>query len=64
MEDAGPVVALERVLASGMEAGSTSTIDPSVLIPSDHGHHVSVSDETGTMVACGELPLSEAQDIQ
>jgi hypothetical protein len=47
-----------------MEAGSTSTIDPSVLTPSDHGHLVAVSDETGTMVACGELPIAEAQDIQ
>ncbi len=60
----GPVVALEPVVASGMEAGSTSTIDPSVLIPSDHGHHVAVSDETGLVVACGELPIGEAQDIQ
>ena len=60
----GPVVALEPVVASGMEAGSTSTIDPSVLIPSDHGHHVAVSDETGAMVACGELSIGEAQDIQ
>lgn len=60
----GPVVELEPVIASGMEAASTSTIDPSVLIPSDHGHAVAVSDETGTMVACGELPLKEAQDIQ
>ena len=60
----GPVVALEPVVASGMEAGSTSSIDPSVLIPSDHGHHVAVTDGTGTMVACGELPLGEAQDIQ
>jgi hypothetical protein len=60
----GPVVALEPVVASGMEAGSTSTIDPSVLIPSDHGHHVAVNDETGTMVACGELSIGEAQDIE
>ncbi|MGH7542915.1 MAG: hypothetical protein ACREK7_03165 [Gemmatimonadota bacterium] len=60
----GPVVALEPVVASGMEAGSTSTIDPSVLIPSDQGHHVAVSDETGMVVACGELPIGEAQDIQ
>lgn len=63
-ESGGPVVALEPVVASGMEAGSTSTIDPSVLVPSDHGHHVAVSDEAGTVVACGELPLSEAHDIQ
>lgn len=60
----GSVVELEPVVASGMEAGSTSTIDPSVLTPSDHGHLVAVSDETGTMVACGELPIAEAQDIQ
>ena len=60
----GPVVALEPVVASGMEAGSTSTIDPSVLIPSDHGHHVAVSDETGTMVACGELSIGEARGIE
>lgn len=63
-QSGGPVVALEPVVASGMEAGSTSTIDPSVLIPSDHGHHVAVSDETGTMVACGELSIGKAQDIQ
>lgn len=63
-ESVGPVVSLEPVVASGMEAGSTSTIDPSVLIPSDHGHHVAVSDESGTVVACGELSLGEAQEIQ
>jgi len=60
----GPLVALEPVVASGMEAGSTSTIDPSVLTPSDHGHHVAVNDETGIMVACGELSIGEAQDIE
>lgn len=60
----GPVVALEPVVASGMEAGSTSSIDPSVLIPSDHGHHVAITDGTGTMVACGELSIGEAQDIE
>jgi hypothetical protein len=47
-----------------MEAGSTSSIDPSVLTPSDHGHHLAVSDATGTMVACGELSIGKAQDIQ
>jgi hypothetical protein len=63
-ESGGSVVALEPVVASGMEAGSTSSIDPSVLTPSDHGHHLAVSDATGTMVACGELSIGKAQDIQ
>ncbi len=63
-EQGGPVVTLEPVIASGMEAGSTSTIDPSVLGSDEHGHHIAVNDETGTMVACGELSISEAQDIE
>ena len=64
VEGGGPVVALEPIVASGMEAGSTSSIDPSVLIPSDHGHSVAVTDGTGTIVACGELSIGEAQDIE
>lgn len=63
-EQGGPVVALEPVIASGMEAGSTSTIDPSVLASDEHGHHIAVSDETGMMVACGELSISKARDIE
>lgn len=62
--EAGTTVAeLEPVVASGMEAASTSTIDPSVLAAYEADHHIAVSDETGTMVACGELPVEEAQDI-
>ncbi|MGH7549454.1 MAG: hypothetical protein ACREK3_01725 [Gemmatimonadota bacterium] len=63
-EQGGPVAELEPVVASGMEAGSTSTIDPSVLATDEHGHHIAVSDETGTMVACGELSIPEAQNIE
>ncbi|MGH7571360.1 MAG: hypothetical protein ACREMK_05900 [Gemmatimonadota bacterium] len=63
-EQGGPVAELEPVVASGMEAGSTSTIDPAVLAMDEHGHHIAVNDETGVMVACGELSISEAGDIQ
>ncbi len=63
-EAGGTVAELEPVVASGMEAASTSTIDPSVLAAYESDHHIAVSDETGAMVACGELPVEEAQDIQ
>lgn len=64
MEAGTTVAELEPVVASGMEAGSTSTIDPSVLGMYEAHHHIAVIDETGTIVACGELPAEEAQDIQ
>ena len=62
--DAGGAVAeLEPIVASGMEAASTSTIDPSVLAE-EADRHIAVMDEGGTMVACGELPAEEAEDIR
>lgn len=63
--EAGETVAqLEPVVASGMEAASTSTIDPSVLAAAETEHHIAVNDETGIMVACGELSVEEAGDIR
>lgn len=64
MEAGATVATLEPAVASDMEAASTSTIDPSILADYESDQHIAVSDETGTMVACGELPVEKAMDVQ